>query len=247
MKLLVDIGNTRIKWCLLRDGSSTDHAAARHKGQLSAPLLTDLWSCLPQPDAVVISSVLGDAISKEVVRWAQKHWGKQPCWAQAQAQQLGVSSAYAVAGTLGVDRWMALIGAHLCYGGNLVVADCGTAVTVDVITSEGQHLGGVIMPGIESMRAGLVENTFALGDVVEHETELLGRDTNSAVCSGTRYAAASLLDRIVLSMSSRLGPDVRCLLTGGDANEIQPLLITDFEQVPDLVLKGLAKITEGAE
>jgi type III pantothenate kinase len=251
MILLVDAGNTRIKWAGLEGGALQSGATVlRRDGAEDVDSLATLWAVLPVPQRLLIASVAGAEFGVRVGAWSKKFWGIEPEFVTAQAQSFGVANAYTEPQRLGVDRWLALIAARRVVTGPVCVVDCGTALTVDVMAEDGAHLGGLIIPGLGLMRRALLEKTAgieaAIGGIPHEEVSLLAKDTRSGVMGGTLYATIAVIDRIVQDVTEAIGADLGCVLTGGDADTVRPLLPAGFHYEPELVLKGLA-IVAGAK
>lgn len=247
MILLVDAGNTRIKWAGL-EGTALHSGAAvlRRGGAEDVETLATVWAALPVPQRLLIASVAGPDFSVHVMAWSQRFWGLEPEFITAEASAFGVRNAYTEPQRLGVDRWLALIAAHRLVPGPVCIVDCGTALTVDVIARDGEHLGGLIIPGLGLMRRALLEKTAgiesAIGGVQHDEVSLFAKDTRSGVMGGTLYATIAVIDRIVQDVTEAIGAELTCVLTGGDADTVRPLLPADFRYEPELVLKGLALV-----
>ena len=139
----------------------------------------------------------------------------------------------------GADRWAALVAARHMAPNGAVVVDCGTTITVDAVDHTGQHLGGVIVPGIWLMRQSLAEGTGRIGRVGDGTIDVMSRDTSGAVATGTVLAAAAAVDRIVGEYQKRLGEEARTLITGDEADLVMSRSSTAFEKWQDLVLRGL--------
>ena len=133
-----------------------------------------------------------------------------------------------------------VVAAHASQRGACCVVDCGTAITLDVLAGDGLHLGGLILPGITSMRRSLTKDTAGIRDVEGEPRILLARSTGAAVAAGTLYAAVALVDRVVNDVANELHQPVACLITGGDAPQVRPLLAVHSVLRQDLVLHGLA-------
>lgn len=245
MMLLVDAGNTRIKWAGL-DGTALQSGAAvlRRNGAEDVDTLATVWAALPVPQRLLIASVAGPDFGEHIGAWSKRFWGLEPEFIGAQAKAFGVTNAYTEPQRLGVDRWLALIAAHRLVKGPVCIVDCGTALTVDVMAQNGEHLGGLIIPGLGLMRRALLEKTAgieaAISGVYHEEVSLLAKDTRSGVMGGTLYATIAVIDRIVQDVTEAIGAGLTCVLTGGDADTMRPLLPADFRHEPELVLKGLA-------
>jgi type III pantothenate kinase len=129
----------------------------------------------------------------------------------------------------------ALLGPQTCY-----VVDCGTAVTIDALAADGQHLGGVIVPGMRLMREALYRETRQIPPEAG-DARLFGQSTREGVWGGALYAVASAIDGITDRMSASHGPGAR-LLTGGATGVVLPHLQGDYRVEPDLIFTGLRVI-----
>lgn len=251
MKLLLDVGNSRIKWALLEAGRLSQQHSHPYQAENLKPLLDRYWDLLPQPDGVWVANVAGSAMALELAAWIERRWAVPLEFVFSAKAQLGVHNAYAEAHRLGVDRWLALLAAwhHPARQGACCVADCGTAVTLDVVDSQGEHRGGLILPGLNAQRVSLRHSAHALADVSLRDSNAmpslpLGRNTRDGVAMGTLYAIASTLDHFFRQTAAAAETAPLALLSGGDAETILPWLETDWQWVPDLVLRGLALVAD---
>ncbi len=249
MILLVDIGNSRAKWSLWQDGAHQRVGAFSYEEHLFARTLDFEWRGIAAPERVVVGNVAGSKIADALYLWAQNRWKLHTEFAKSQKQCAGLTNAYARADRLGVDRWLAMVaGRQLISGQPLCVVDCGTAVTIDVIDAGGQHLGGLIVPGITAMCATLARTTSDVGSVHDHLPDpsvWIATDTQNGVMAGARLAVCALIDRVVHDAATHLGSQPVTLLTGGDAPAVVPLLGTTHRHLPTLVLDGLAAVAGG--
>lgn len=241
MNLLIDIGNTRIKWAL--QGSEVwqpGHPILR-QNKAFKDLARPTWKELDVPGRVIISCVAGTDYTKSVRTWIKRRWKIDPEFLQPQATQFGVTNAYKEPERLGADRWASLLAAHDAYRQPVVVVDCGTAITVDAIDADGRHLGGLISPGFELMTESLASNAPGIEIIDTHNTDipLLGGSTEVGVTGGVLYTVVAFVDRVFADLKTELGKTTKLLITGGDAERIQPLLSTQPVLDSDLVLKGL--------
>jgi type III pantothenate kinase len=245
MNLLVDLGNARIKWARAQTGS-WQAAAVLHQDKPLDELFDNLWAELPVPQKVVVACVANPRILQAMDRWLLRHWSMQAHVVKAQREFLGVKNHYREPTTLGADRWVALIAAHRMSKGPLSVVDCGTAVTVDALSAQGDFLGGVILPGLQLLRSSLVGTTQEIREINGDDTNCLGHSTADAVAGGSAFGLVGAIERIVAEQAKQLGEGAGVLLTGGDATRVLPRLRmeTPVEHVPDLVLRGLALIAE---
>lgn len=246
MILLLDVGNTRLKWAILRKGLYQHGGVLDQTGSAIKELASAAWSELDKPEAVFIANVAGESSRRALNSWIKRHWKLTPEYLLAEEEQFGIRNAYAEPVRLGVDRWLALLAARDLFKGALCVVDCGTALTIDVLTKDNRHVGGLIIPGLQLMRDALVGRTENIREQMQaasHEqVQLLGADTGSAVVGGTLYAQVAVIDRVLADLSAELGAGMRCVLTGGDASQLLPLLATRAHHEADLVLRGVARI-----
>jgi len=248
MNLLIDIGNTRIKWALQNGDDWTSGKPLIRGEKAFKDIARPAWKELEVPERVIISNVAGVEFEKSVRTWIKRRWKILPEFLHSQAEQCGVTNAYSKPERLGNDRWAALIAARALCRGPAVILSCGTAITIDALSGDGRHLGGLITPGIDLMISSVCARASDVnienGD--SDEIALLASSTESAVLGGSLYAAVSLLDRVSADLSGELGGRVTVLLTGGDAERLMPLLEAKTRYEPELVLKGLAVFSKEA-
>jgi len=246
--LLVDIGNSRVKWAKLERGVLGAQRAAAHAGWTAADWRAHLFDNGPV-DAVLAATVAGDASAAALTEAARIAAGVEPRFITTTCEAAGVRNGYADPLLLGVDRWLAVIGAYRRVRGACVVADVGTAATIDVVAADGQHRGGFIVPGPALMVSSLVSGTSDLGARHESSGPASGArfavNTRDAMEHGCRLAVAALIDRSVEEAAGGQGLPA-LLLTGGAAADVRPYLRCAVDCVPDLVLRGLAVLAEAA-
>ena len=158
----------------------------------------------------------------------------------------GLTNGYLDPSLLGADRWLALIAAWTKARSAICVVDAGTAVKVDSVDANGQHLGGLIVPGIHMMREALMSKTNDIAKAAMHSTPslagVLANNTIGAVSRGAVFALAGMADRAAEVIEQSTGTKPKLLITGGDAGMITGTMRARGEIVPDLVLQGLAAI-----
>ncbi|MGH8279983.1 MAG: type III pantothenate kinase [Gammaproteobacteria bacterium] len=244
MKLLVDVGNTRIKWAQARKRVLAKPRAATHAGNALRTVLQTEWSALPRPEQVLIANVAGAEAAAVLQQYCETHFGITPGFVVSRAADAGVVNGYRDPRQLGVDRWAGVIGAYVSYGGPVCVVACGTAITIDTVTGDGQHLGGLIAPGLVVMQRALAAAAPALPAEAGAAVALYARDTLTAVTSGVLYAAAGCVERALGEIRADQGVSLKVLLTGGDAELLRPHLSARITLAPHLVLEGLAVLAE---
>lgn len=241
MKLLIDIGNTNIKWACIESGKLGDSQSFTRKKTGIKSSLNTQWKSLSNVTAIFVSNVAGDKIEQQLTEWTEKQWQLTPKFIRSEHKRFGVTNSYAEPEKLGVDRWLALIAARQHARSATCVIDCGTAITIDVVTKYGQHQGGMILPGLSLMREALIANTSDIKDVHEESDFItLATNTFSAIQSGTLYTVTASLERLIDDLTEQYNKRIRFIITGGDAELILPLLPTSIAHYPDVVLKGLA-------
>ncbi len=240
--LVVDIGNSRIKWAAVVSRSLEDHGAANYSGEALDTLLDDAWRDLPPPASITYCSVAASASGDVLERWAQQRWGVDCRRVHTVASGFGVRCAYARPESLGADRWAALVACWHKHARAACIVDCGTAITVDAISEKGEHLGGVILPGVVLMRHALASRAEGIPAEISQNRDVFSKSTADAVAAGTVYAAAAAVDRVVAEMEASLPAGSARILTGGDMEALEPLVAAAFTREPHLVLHGLAVI-----
>jgi type III pantothenate kinase len=237
-QLLLDVGNSRIKWAYLLDGGRLEAGgAAPHGGDPAA--ITDRIADRGIERAWA-ANVTGPALGRPLDSAVQARFGVPLQFAEVSAERSGLRVAYADASRLGVDRWLSMLVLWLEQPGAFVVASAGTALTFDAVGESGQHLGGVIAPGLMTAQLAVLDATRFPADGPQPAYESgLGDDTESCVRQGALHACAGLVERL----AARYGAGTtRRVLTGGDAPALAPRLAGTWIQRPDLVLEGLARL-----
>jgi type III pantothenate kinase len=232
--LLIDVGNSRLKWSLAGDSGALPPArAVVHDGDPAAAVAQIEPAAAPA--AIRIANVTGPALGTALAAALQARFGIPPLIASVAAEQAGLRSAYADPARLGVDRWLAMLAAWTGAPGASLVVSAGTALTLDVIDASGRHLGGIIAPGLVTAQVAVLGATrFAAAGPQTAFTDGLGTDTEACVRQGALHGCAGLVERLAARY-----PQARRLLTGGDTASLLPLLAGDWEAAPDLVLEGL--------
>ena len=243
MTVLVDMGNTRIKWAMLEAGALAHRGSAVHRDALDAAFAAFAAALPKSPGRVIAANVAGEAVAARLAKAVTTRPGASLELVATTAERFGVRCAYRDPSRLGVDRWVAIIAAHHAARGAACVIDAGTAVTFDAVDAGGAHLGGLILPGAALLAAVLDKNTSNIGATapvadVPRGLELLGRSTAAAVGNAARLALAAALDRAAARVTDALGA-VPVYLTGGDAPALAPWLESRVEPRADLVLEGL--------
>ena len=160
------------------------------------------------------------------------------------AKALGVTNGYRQPERLGVDRWMTLLAAREMLPGDCVVIDAGSAITLDLLRADGQHLGGAILPGlntsIEHFRR--IFKTIDFDHPAIAETLQPGCSTEAAIHIDYARNAIEMLPELMNRWNPLLVEDATVLLAGGDAQRVQHVLEQASRIVPDLVFRGIHQL-----
>ena len=237
MLLLIDAGNTSIKWALVEAGAAPGTWVA--SGALAHDdLAPGIWAGHAVARAL-ISNVAGSALGLRLALALPD--GVPQDWFASQAQLAGLHNGYRNPLQLGCDRFAAAIGAHaLAPDSALIVATCGTATTIDAITPDGLFLGGLILPGLGLMASSLARNTSQLPQVGAGAPIKPGfaDNTDDAIINGCLTAQAGAIERACTALEAQYGT-VGCILSGGAAGFIAPTLSRQHKMVANIVLIGL--------
>lgn len=251
--LLVDIGNSRIKWAWLKDGRLGKAQAAEYSGWRARDFARRVIGSRRDVARVLVSNVAADEISDALAAGARVAGAPEPERVSTRRRACGVTVAYIDPWRLGVDRLLGMIAAHRRFAGRPVVTVAvGTAMTIDLVGDDGKHWGGAIIPAPQLMVSSLLENTSGIrrrahGGASGKGPALFGRSTRAAVEQGARFAAAAAVDRAVSEARVLVGQRPALVLTGGGASGLRPLIHTPSLLVPDLVLEGLAAWCVGVQ
>lgn len=248
--LLLDVGNTRLKWGVLDRGEihRTGHVTLE---KIRTDGLGALTGRLPREvDAVWASNVAGTSFATRLSGVVGLHCGRDVHFAHTERESCGVTNSYRQPRRMGVDRWVAMIGAFAELQAACLVVDAGTAVTLDALDDDGRHLGGQILPGAALMAEALTQGTSDIPKT--HRTprtstgrEMFASDTGGAVAHGALNAVVGAVER-AQDVLQEEGLDPWVVLTGGDASRILGSLDEGLEPMhrPNLVLNGLARLLE---
>ncbi len=241
MDLLIDLGNSRLKWAHSAAGRWGTGDALHAQQDISA-VLDGAWERFGKPARIVMASVAPSPVRVALIDWCRRHWALEPIVIHARSEQLGVKHCYTQPEALGADRWAALIAVHGLMQGNACIVDCGTAVTVDALAADGQFRGGAIFPGLRLLRESLLRGTGGIRAAEGRTDSALGCSTADAVAGGTQHGLVGAVALLVAEQIAALGGQAEVFLTGGDAPLMRAHLKPPVHEVPDLVLKGLARI-----
>lgn len=250
MLLLIDIGNTRIKWARAGERGIGEHAAAVHANWTEQDFAQQVLDAGPTAERVVIANVGGQRMGELVQAALRRQWQLQPQFMQSPATGWGLRNAYPEPVKLGVDRWMGMLGGRSLASGPICVVSVGTAMTIDGVDASGGHRGGVIVPGPDLMVSSLLKNTSEIAQRAatgRTQEQLFADNTLGAIQQGAVQALAALVDRSMDTLREQLGQPAALLLTGGASPRIRAAIRSPGKEIPDLVLRGLWVAASQAE
>jgi len=229
----ISASDTRIKWGV-RDGNAWIAQGALPTGEAAS--LAGVSAGWPAA-RIVACNVAGDVVG-EAISQALATRFPPLLWLRSSAAICGVRNGYAQPEQLGTDRWAALIGARGQVASACLVVCAGTATTVDWLDASGVFRGGLILPGVDLMRAALARNTAQL-PLAEGEFCSAPRNTMDAIVSGCLHAQIGAIERMYSGLAGE--PNAICLLTGGAAARLAPHLNIPFRLEENLILDGLVR------
>ena len=242
MLLAIDIGNTSIHNGIFKGRTlkKTFRIPAYAKN-LRSRYLRKLRPCMKEVRDVIIVSVVPIAL-RQVEKIIKKMFGGRVLVVGRDVDS-GVKNLYKKPRQVGQDRLVNARAAYEVYGGEAIVVDFGTAITIDVINKDKEYLGGVIAPGVEISLNALSERAYLLPKVeIKKPTGILGKETEESIVSGTVYGFSCLCDGIVQRLKKKYCRHGKVIATGGLSHLIGPYCKTVDKIDPELTLKGLKLI-----
>ncbi|CAH0993220.1 Type III pantothenate kinase [Sinobacterium norvegicum] len=244
--LLLDCGNTRIKWQLrapdgIRAAGVVELATAEAADALA--LLLDSWAV----DAVAISSVRNKAATAEMAEGLKSRFSCRVFVAEVSACACGIENGYHQPQRLGVDRWMAAIGAYKKLSSAVVIVDAGSAITVDYVDARGVFRGGYIAPGLKLLCGALQLGTEDVHFSTDYDNKEMsaGLSTDEAVARGLMHMAMGYIRSAQDEIARQnKGDSVPVIMTGGDALSLLAVMQEEHDYIESLVLDGLNWVFE---
>ncbi len=249
MNLLVDIGNSNIKWCFSSQNNLSEVQSYQYSNEsLERLLLSNLLNDQRCSNIieVYICSVAGVKINSLFSSWLASNVLASVFYFESSAQQFGVQNAYSEVSNLGNDRWLALIYVHQFYQSDACVIDCGTAITIDVVLKNGRHEGGLIAPGYTSQidAINLKTNIDTIKEFVnQRKPTILQNNTHDCIETGCRLMSLGFIKNTVAQLTSQFGDTLKVVLTGGDAESLALDLPPEWLYNQNLIFDGLQMLS----
>jgi len=259
--LLVDIGNSAIKWCsyVETDINATDLSdklvvakkvypknISQESKNISQDFFLQQWGELTAPDNVVVSSVANSAVLQALQQASNQLWSLSAIQVTSTDIRFPFLNAYQNPAQLGDDRFCAMVAAYHNTDTDYLVVDCGSALTIDIVASlkgeQRTHQGGYVLPGLSLMKASLAKQTADVRVDKRYKPESLlpGDTTEQCVDAAIYLSAVSLIESVFKQQHKE---NITCILTGGDAEDLAKFLSIKHRIIPNLVLQGLVHIT----
>lgn len=233
----MDIGNTRSKYVSVEQGQRSTISYCQNE-QLNQSWLIENFA---QATEFILANVNNDKFSALIESWSQDNDIKFQLL-KTTHQQFELICAYAQPSQLGIDRWLAMLGASLLFPNKAcLVIDAGTATTIDAIANQGQHLGGWIIPGIEMLYTTLVNNTQKIiAQKNEQPSIALGKNTSECVNNGSWAITVGVIELQYRKLLKQYA-EVEIILTGGNRHEIASQLNDEHHIIDDLIFIGMQR------
>jgi len=236
MIVLLDIGNTRAKYCLIKNKQRSEVVAVLNE-QLNAKYFTEYFN---GAEKVLVASVASEKYTDSINAWC--HNTLEPYQrVRSEHSRYGVKSAYQDASMLGVDRWLALLGSAKLYPAkNILIIDSGTATTFDLLSADGQHQGGWILAGIDLLVNSILVNTTQV-EAEEHAQESIafGTNTSENVHHAAWAATVGAINMAIIESDQQGGKVDQIILTGGNGPKLSTLITNQHIVIENLVFSGL--------
>ena len=236
-RLLIDIGNTTLSYCHEPDVELAPSTSVGHGSYQINQLLDEILQSRPFAE-ILLASVYETGLIEQIQQWCLTNNVVSKV-ANSQSSSHGLSNGYSDFSQLGVDRWLAMLGIWSKTQSAFFLVSCGTAVTFDLVNDQGNHQGGIIIPGFQLMQSCLKKGTVGINNTDENNGVFWGlaKNTENALANGSLMAISSLIDNLIIHSGMEISQGY---ISGGDAN-----LINSYRQSPlkieqNAVLKGLA-------
>ena len=267
--LLVDAGNSHLKWAMLSDdeingeNTLTEQISISHQYELPIEIFEKIVTANKDSHTVLMVSVLGSTFSRaaEKIALAQE---MKFIEVTSEKELSNIKNGYKDPTKLGADRFVGIISAHHLHNTSTnnkhacIVIDSGTATTIDAVDINGKHLGGVILPGLHLCSESLLENTELLGlwgnEANEFTPDCFSTETTQAIASGCLLGHAGAIEHICNMMEQKLikqsgeaneeSPLVKRVICGGAAESLLPYMEDEYDLQQNLLMFGLKVIKE---
>ncbi len=244
MNLLFDLGNSFCKYAIEERGKIIKHASIKFPVENKTSIITALLHDLHSIQHVVVCSVQGEKFNQQFSQICNSFQAESVYFLQPSVNSFGINLVYPNPSQLGADRLSVMMAVARKYTGRSCIVDCGTAITVDVLEADQEHMGGVIFPGLGSMQQTLSASTEIKQPVFGENHHLLANTTQDGIHAGCLSAVVGGIEYIVNTLQETYDSFDQIVITGGDAQHLVPMINLDMKYEPTLVLDGLLSVIE---
>lgn len=241
--LLIDIGNSFSKISIMLNNDIESYARVEKERWFNADI-QDLFDSVGPIESIFVSSVAGKALEAIVSEVLHNRFHIFPVFLTVQQFCCGFSTDYNPYYSLGVDRWLSMLGASQAHEKGFTVIDAGSAITIDTVINK-RHIGGLIAPGLKFLEDSLVGNTqihMPSKDLECPRKNFLGITTHQAVTVGCNVMMVAYLNSVMLEINAKYNHQHQFILTGGDAEALQPLLDFNTSVETGLIFEGMRAV-----
>ena len=234
MNLIIDVGNTRVKWALFNNSKLVKTVVEPY-----STVNKSNRKCFKKNkiDHIIVSLVGTEDIFDQTLFKDHKN-----VMYLDHTTRVPFKNNYESPKTLGVDRIALVSAAAIKYPKkNVLIIDAGTCITYDILNKKNEYLGGAISPGINIRFKALNEYTANLPLLKIARFSLLGKNTRSSILSGVLNGTIQEIEGVIKQYSHKY-PDLTVVLTGGDANFLAKKLKSSIFAIPNFLLEGLNRI-----
>jgi len=245
-KFLFELGNSRVKIACVNQDHQYLYLGRFDYDALSAVLDAFQEAGITLIGESFIASVASHERNHRLIEWIKENLDSPTEFIKIKPQFNGIEFKYQNINQLGIDRWLAVIGASDHTHRHFIIIDCGTATNIEVVT-DNIYKGGYISPGLKLMRDSLVKGTGLLESYDfngEHDGQFVPDNSADAVYFGTKYSLAAYVNQMVKVIQAAYPFQFEVIATGGDFLQISPLLKSEISYQEDLTLKGLLKVIQ---
>lgn len=255
--LLVDAGNTCIKWCYLEKNIPSKQQCYFYNDQSPISLFSKILSeKKEQCTKVLMVSVLGTMFNDKAAHMT-KAFSLAFKNIKSKSRLANVRNSYIEPEKLGADRFVAMIAAYHLVNNDkqdkkpCIIIDSGTATTIDAVDASGYHLGGVILPGLSLCQSSLLDNTQQLSDWnnqgLDITPTIFAKETKEAIISASIFGLSGAIDSICNKMEAEISNlnhknAIDRVICGGGAKSILPYMDLDYSHQENLIMVGLSVI-----
>lgn len=239
MTLLIDIGNSRAKYCYIQKNESGPFTSIKavNNSNFNEPLFNEYFI---DAKKIIIASVAAKALTTRLEHWCKQNKLRY-VEVKSEKEKDCLISGYDQPQQLGVDRWLTLLAAkHLYPNKNILIIDAGTATTVDLLSCSGQHLGGWILGGVSTLFTSVIkETTMVNAKALDQASLAFGKGTTNNVNNACWAATVGIINQAIIQAQLEIKALDEIIITGGNAKGLQELVPTSMTRIDELVFYGL--------